>query len=239
MTAVLKVLTDYCDKYVDDVRLTELKTTDFPLWAFKMWAYLNSGLPFFTIPSEMLSYLVGEDGEKLTTPLFGTFQTVTEEDHAAGVSFTINSTYVDYDYCSARIVGRKQNGDVFYTPLPSAYNSETGDIEVTPQSDIPTGATIEIDLYKDGAFEENLRMDVMRILGLCFACAWELRFINDWLSNVSKIEDSSFYEQNRANKENADTERYKMLKGELDSAMRRLDTNNEYRNVVLGRRTGY
>ena len=37
MTSILKVLTEYCEKYVDDIRLQELLQTDTPLYARKMW----------------------------------------------------------------------------------------------------------------------------------------------------------------------------------------------------------
>ena len=54
--------------------------------------------------------------------------------------------------------------------------------------------------------------------------------MNDWLSNVSKVEDKSFYEQNRANKIRADNERLQVLKVNLAEAMRAYERNLAYRN---------
>ena len=236
MTPILKVLTEYCDVYVDDDRLIDLKNSNFPLWALKMWSYLRAGIPLFTLPPDMLSFLTGDTGEKLTEPLFASFQ---EETLQQG-DVTIQSEYIGYEYCSARIVAVDQYGDVYYQPLQSGYDAETGTIVVyVPETEEGESTVIEIDLYKDGFFAEDLNMEVMRILALCFAVVWQKRFINNWLSNIPKIEDASFAEQNRANKENADTTRFLELKGELESAMRRLDTNNQYQSVVRGKHSGF
>lgn len=49
MTDILKVVIEYCDQYVDDLNLEELKVSDFPLYAYKMWGYLRAALPFLII----------------------------------------------------------------------------------------------------------------------------------------------------------------------------------------------
>lgn len=236
-TPLLKIITQYCDIYVDDDRLKETKSTNFPLWALKMSSYLLAALPLLTLPPELLEYLVGEDDTKLTSPQFASFQ----DELAAATSgeYVIASAHTGYEYCSARIVGVDVYGDVIYTPLTCAYQAESGTVVVDLPTEYPAGTVIEIDLYKDGQFSENLSAELCGILGKAFQVVWETRFINDWLSNVPKIDDKSFSEQNRANKENADTERFAELKSVLDHALRRLDENNAYRKTVLGRQTGY
>ena len=87
-----------------------------------------------------------------------------------------------------------------------------------------------MDFYTDGYFKEDLTSEEMNILGLCFQIVWQTRFMNDWLSNVSKVEDKSFYEQNRANKIRADNERLQVLKVNLAEAMRAYERNLAYRN---------
>ena len=237
MTPILKILTEYCDVLVDDDRMTELKQTDFPLWAFKMYGYFRAGLSLLTLPSELLPFLIGDNGEKLTLPLFGT--TTVAVPYGESGEYTVSTEFIGYEYISARTVSRDKYGDVYYVPLTSAYNPETGEITIDVGTVPEDGLTVDIDLYKDGEFSENVSLEIMGIMAKAFQVVWETRFINNWLSNVPKIEDSSFYEQNRANKENADTERYAELKSTLDHALRRLDENNAYRKVVLGKRTGF
>ena len=58
---------------------------------------------------------------------------------------------------------------------------------------------------------------------MCFQVVWQDRFNTDWLSMVSKIDDRSFTEQNRANKIRADTERLRELYAKLSSEMRRYE----------------
>lgn len=89
-----------------------------------------------------------------------------------------------------------------------------------------------MDFYTDGYFKEDLSVEIMRILGLCFQVVWQTRFNNDWLSNVSKVEDRSFSEQNRANKEKTDTERLARYKSDLNSAMRALERNLAIRKIL-------
>ena len=72
----------------------------------------------------------------------------------------------------------------------------------------------------------------MNILGMCFQVVWQDRFNTDWLSMVTKIEDKSFYEQNRANKMKADTERLNQLRQKLYGEMRRYEQNLYQKQTV-------
>ena len=235
-TQILKILTEHCDVLVDDDRMTELKQRDFPLWAFKMFQYLRAGLPLLTLPSELLFYLLGNDEEKLTLPIFATTNyTVSGEQ----TSVVVSTGLTGYEYAAANVLSVDRYGDFQYTPASIQYDAESGVCNITFPEAVADGTEVEIDLYKDGAFAETLSYEVIGVMAKAFQLVWETRFINNWLSNVPKIEDASCFEQNRANKENADTARYQELKSTLDHAMRRLDENSAFRTVVLGKRTGF
>ena len=50
MTQILKVITEYCSLYVDDVRLSDLAATNMPLYARRMYQYFKPAISLFTIP---------------------------------------------------------------------------------------------------------------------------------------------------------------------------------------------
>ena len=131
-----------------------------------------------------------------------------------------------------RLVTVDQFGDVKYQPITSAYEQESGTVTLMPTGTLPAGTIIETDFYKDGYFKNTLTPEIMKILGLCFAYVWKLRFNNDWLSDVSKIEDNSFSEQNRANKERADSERQALLMEQLAGEVRAFAENVAYKKIV-------
>lgn len=233
-TPILKLITEYCAVYVDDVRLNELLDSDQPLYARRMWGYLLPAIPLFNLPAEMPMYLVGDTATpKLIPPQYAdTTYTVTEDIESKTV-LSLGAEYAGYELCGCRL--RQENavtGTVALTPLAVDYDGESGDVTVAATEPIPSGSKLEFDFYTDGYFVEDLSRDVLNILGLCFAVVWQTRFNNDWLSNVSKVEDKSFSEQNRANKMNADTARLKELRADLAAEMRRYEQNIYYRTAV-------
>ena len=124
-------------------------------------------------------------------------------------------------------------GNVIMIPTDIAeYDKENGTVtfKASVENPILKGTIFDLDFYTDGYFKEDLTSEEMNILGLCFQIVWQTRFMNDWLSNVSKVEDKSFYEQNRANKIRADNERLQVLKVNLAEAMRAYERNLAYRN---------
>lgn len=233
-TPILKLLTEYCAVYVDDVRLSELLETDPPLYARRMWGYLLPAIPLFNLPAEMPMYLTGDKtAPKLIPPQYADTTYIAPADIDSGTVISLGAEYAGYELCGCRL--REENavtGSVALTPVAVDYNSETGDVTVSGAEPILSGSTLEFDFYTDGYFVEDLSRDVLNILGLCFAVVWQTRFNNDWLSNVSKVEDKSFSEQNRANKMNADTARLKELRSDLAAEMRRYEQNIYYRTAV-------
>lgn len=235
MTYFLKIITEYCEQYVDDIRLEELKQLNPPLYARRMYQYFRAAIPLFSLPPEMQGYLVGtKDNPKMKESLYDntlyTVETTQDEDF----TIELGTAYKDYDIVSCQLREQSNSGDVLLTPLKLNYDKATGDVTIfVPQGKpIKENSVLDFDFYTDGYFDEDLSMEIMNILGMCFQVVWQDRFNTDWLSLVSKVEDKSFSEQNRANKENADTERLNMLRRKLSETMRRYTQNKYYSQVV-------
>lgn len=240
MTPILKVITEYCAVYVDDINLQALAEEDMPLYARRMWGYFRPSIPLFNLPAEMPIYLMGTpENPKLTEPIYGSFQYITETDLTSDFVLPLDDSGKGYELFCCRIRAYDDFENVVMLPTSVAtYDSENGTVtfKATPDNPIPKGTIFDMDFYKDGYFTETLSPEIMNILGMCFQIVWQTRFMNDWLSNVSKVEDKSFYEQNRANKIKADNERLNVLKVNLAEAMRRLEQNLAHRKMFpIGR----
>ncbi len=235
-TPILKVISEYCNIYVDDINLQRLAEEDTPLYARRMWGYFKPAISLFTLPAQMPIYLMGTpENPKLIEPIYGSFQYVVENEMTSDFSIELNESGIGYELFSCRVRELDDFGNVIMLPTSNVkYDSETGRVTfyASPENPILKGTTYDMDFYTDGAFTENLSHEIMNILGLCFQVVWQTRFMNDWLSNVNKVEDKSFYEQNRANKIKADTDRYKELKTTLAEAMRRLEQNLVQRKTL-------
>ena len=235
-TPILKVITEYCSVYVDDIREQERAKTNMPLYARKMWGYLQAAIPFFTIPSSMLEYLVGTyDKPKITAPIYGSLIHTIDEDLTEDFNLTLDNNGEGYELFTCQIQEYDDFGNAILYPTDLVtYESENGIVtfHATPEEPIAKGTIFNMDFYTDGYFEENLSGDIMRILGMCFEVVWQMRFNNDWLSIVPKVEDKSFFEQNRANKIKADNERLNQYESSLASAMRKYEEKLVARKVI-------
>lgn len=235
MTSVSKILCDYCLGYVDDIRLSDLLAEDTALFFRRMFGYFRLAVPLFTLPAEMPEYLLGTKEEpKFKESIFLNTAYTTEKSYDGDIDIHLGPDFSDYDICSCRIRESDALGNIFYTPVSSSYDSASGDVTVHPENGeiLPVKTVLEFDFYKDGYFENDLSPEIMNILGMCFQVIWQDRFNTDWLSNVSKTEDRSFFEQNRANKMKADTERLKMLREKLAGEMRRFEQNRYYNKIM-------
>lgn len=236
MTSILKVLTEYCEKYVDDIRLQELLQTDTPLYARKMWGYFSAAIPLFNIPAEMQDYLLGTaEKPRLTEPVFADKRYIVSETQTSDFTISLGDQYKGFELFSCRILSTDSVGNLIEVPTEIAsYDSETGEVTIVATTEYPVqeGTILDFDFYTDGYFTETLTPAIMNILGMCFQVVWLNRFATDWLSLVSKIEDKSFYEQNRANKENADTSRLVFARQQLAGEMRRFEQNTYYKNTI-------
>lgn len=236
MTPLLKVLTEYCETYVDDIRLQELANTNPPLYARKMSQYFIPSIALFNLPSEMPDYLLGtRNNPKFFEPVYDNKRFTTSGDKTEPFEIDLGVEYVGYELFSAQILSLNGNNGVLFTPTNiCSYDNETGIITINASIENPVkdNTTFDFDFYTDGWFEEDLSPQIMSILGMCFQVVWQDRFNTDWLSNVAKVEDRSFTEQNRANKINADTERLNQLRKKLAGEMRRFEQNQYYKQIV-------
>ena len=236
MTPLLKVLTEYCETYVDDVRMQELANTNPPLYARKMSQYFIPSIALFNLPSEMPEYLLGtRNNPKFFEPVYDNKRFTTSGEQTKPFTIDLGEEYNGYELFSAQILSLNGNNGVISTPTNIClYDSATGIIQVNASVENPVkdNTTFDFDFYTDGWFEEDLTPQIMSILGMCFQVVWQDRFNTDWLSNVAKVEDRSFTEQNRANKMNADTARLNQLRQKLAGEMRRFEQNQYYKQIV-------
>lgn len=235
-TPVLKVITQYCSILIDDINLDALARENMPLYARRMWSYLQAAIPNFTTPSGMLPYLLGTtDSPKLIDPIYANFKYVTEDDLTEDKVIALGEDGKGHELFCCRIETVDKRDRIIMVPTNLAkYDSENGTVTLTAseKNPIPKGTIFDMDFYTDGYFIEDLSVEIMRILGLCFQVIWQTRFNNDWLSNIPKVEDRSFSEQNRANKEKVDSERLEKYKSGLNSAMRTLERNLAIRKTL-------
>lgn len=236
MTPILKVITEYCAVYVDDVREQQRAVSNMPLYARKMWSYLQAAIPFFTIPSAMFEYLVGTyENPKIKSPLYGSLIYTVEEDLTADFILELNDEGKGYELfnCQIQEINDFENTILYPTNL-ATYDRDNGTVtfHATSEQPIAKGTVFNMDFYTDGYFTENLSGDIMRILGMCFQLVWQMRFNNDWLSIVPKVEDKSFFEQNRANKMKTDDERLNNYQSDLAGAMRRYEQKLVEKKVI-------
>lgn len=235
-TPILKVITEYCEMYIDDIRMKELALTDAPLYARKMWGYLRIAIPLFTKPAEVRDFLLGTDpGTYLVEPQYTSAKATVAAEQTADYTIYLGEQYAGYSLCACRIKETDDLGNVYYTPISQfTYNAEVGSITIpaAEENPIPAGSTFDFDFYTDGQFANDLPVEVMNILGMCFSVAWQNRFNMNWLNMTPKPEDKSFFEQNRANKETADTKRLEELRKNLAEEMRAYEQNIAYKQQV-------
>lgn len=235
-TPILRVISEYCNIYVDDINLQQLAEEDKPLYARRMWGYFKPAISLFTLPAQMPIYLMGTpENPKLIEPIYGSFQYVVENEKTSDFSIELNESGIGYELFSCRVREVDDFGNVIMLPTSNVkYDSETGIVTfyASPENPILKGTTYDMDFYTDGYFIENLTSEIMNILGLCFQVVWLTRFMNDWLSMVSKVEDKSFFEQNRANKMKANIEQVQYAETTKNQAMRRLEQNLVQRKTL-------
>ena len=190
MTPLLKVLTEYCATYVDDIRLEELSTINPALYARKMSQYFIPAIPLFNLPAEMPEYLLGNSScPKFFEPVYESKRFEVVGNHTAPLTVDLGEGIELYEVFSANIVSIDKNG-IKTTPTNiCSYDYETGIIQIHASEENPVleGTIFDFDFYTDGWFEEELSPQIMSILGMCFQVVWQDRFNTDWLSNVAKV----------------------------------------------------
>lgn len=232
MTPILKIIAEYCDMYVDDIRLRELSASNPPLYARQMYGYLKPALSNIDIPEDIPMYIFGVCNEKVVEPIYDSTNYVFTETATEDVTIELGYQYIGYElyHCHIR---KDNNGCIEYIPIKTYYDEYSGIVRVpaTPEHPIIEGTELEFDFYSDGFFKENFSSELLSIIGTAFQLQWLERFTTDYLSLVPKVEDKSFYEQNRANKENADTTKIIEVRRVLSDKMRRYAENQAIRRM--------
>lgn len=230
MTPIIKVLADFCAIYVDDIRLNDKAVDNPPLYFRQMYQYFRPAIANFTLPTQMQEYLIGTTkNPELVPPIYKDCVITLDQDENDTFTLNLGYEYSGFEMCSCHIQNIDKFGDIELEKVDITYDS-IGTVEITPNHLLEKGTKLIFDFYTDGFFKKDLSFEIMDILGTCFELVWQTRFNNDWLSNVSKIDDRSFSEQNRANKENADTERIREIKERLAGKMRRFEQNIYYKD---------
>lgn len=235
MTPILQLATEYCAQYVNDINLQEKAQEDMPLYARIMWGLINASIPLFVIPRNMQQYLVGTaENPNLIPPTFDSVIKTVVQTLTANTIVPLGQEYTGYELFCCRQKVSDDFGNIYYVPAPNVtYDSDSGNITIQASETTPVaaGTIYEIDFYTDGYFKNTLDNSQMMILGYCFQVIWQTRFNNDLISNISKIEDRSFTEQNRANKMNADTNRLDSIRRQLAEQMRSYEQNLAYKKT--------
>lgn len=234
-TPILKVMTEYCYPFIDDDNYKRMLEDDSPLFANTVWSLFRVAIPLFTLPQEMPKYLLGTPQEpNITEPKFNSHMYTTAEEHTSEFTIQLSDDYKDYELFCCRVRTVDAFGNIILSRTDIAtYDPENATVTFVATADnpIPKGVSFDMDFYTDGYFHNDLSAEMMTILGYCFQVVWQTRFNNNWLSNIPKIEDRSFTEQNRANKMNADTERLRQIRTQLAQEMRRFSQNCYYRKA--------
>ena len=137
-TPILKVITQYCSILIDDINLDALARENMPLYARRMWSYLQAAIPNFTTPSGMIPYLMGTpDSPKLIEPIYGSTKYILEEDITEETNVALENG-AGYELFSCKIETIDKRERVILTPMDLVkYDSENGIITFTASAENP------------------------------------------------------------------------------------------------------
>lgn len=230
-TPILKVITEYCEAYVDDIRLSEVRESAPALYLRQTWFFLRVAVSLFNHPVEIQNYLLGtEDEPKLEEPEFADAVLVLDADKTGTFVLEPGAEYAGYELASCRQKVTDPDGYVTYFAVDFAYDAQTGNFTVN--GTYPEGTVFELDFANDGSFANTLTPEMMDILGTAFGLAWRERFNADWLSLVAKVEDKSFKEQTRSSDKRANTEQIEAMRVAFAGKMRKFEQSLYYQKFV-------
>lgn len=234
-TPILQVISQYCGVYVDDIRLQELAETDPPLYARRMYNYFLPAISLFNQPSNMQEYFFGDsENPNFIDPVMDSTSYLVEDSENSDFIAPLGASYAGFDLCACRVKTYDALDNVVLTPITITYDPSTGNVTVhaTNNNPVPKNAILEFDFYTDGEFVKTLSPEIMNLIGMCFKVVWQNRFNTNWLSMVPKVEDKSFFEQNRANKMNADSNKLQNDIRWLNEELQKFENNLYIRQLV-------
>lgn len=230
-TPILQVITQYCEAYVDDIRLAEVRESAPALYLRQCWFLLRVAIALFNHPVEMQTFLLGtEDEPKLTEPTFADTLLSLDSDQSGEFTIAPGAEYAGYELASCRMRETSPDGYVTHYAVDFAYDAQTGDFTIN--GEYPEGTVFELDFATDGEFENTLTPEMMDILGTGFGLTWRERFNADWLSLVTKVEDKSFKEQTRSSDKRANTVQIEAMRVAFSGKMRKFEQSRYYNKFV-------
>jgi hypothetical protein len=200
-----------------------------------MYNYFLPAISLFNQPAQMQLYFFGStENPNFIDPVVDSTSYLMEDSEHSDFIVSLDVTYAGYDMCACQVKTYDDLGNVILNPIPITYDAANANVTVhaTQQNNVPQGAVLEFDFYTDGEFVKDLTPEIMNILGMCFKVVWQNRFNTNWLSMVPKIEDKNFFEQNRANKINADSHKLQSDIRWLNEEMQKFENNLYIRQIV-------
>ncbi len=218
-----EILANFTMQYIDDVRWQEEMRTNPCLWMRAKSQLLLANLHRFNRPPEMEAYL-----DDYTPPSYADYLYVADAAQASPV--VVQTGLTGYDQISVGFTGTDAYGNPFYQPISHTYNAETG--EVTINSDISLGQTVEMDFYTDGMFNKEITLRQKRIIGLCVAVGWYYQFSNTFLNITPKISDKEFSLKSENAGITANTSRLAQLEHMLNGEIISYEQDVAYRGII-------
>lgn len=218
-TTWVEIISNYGLLAIEDIRLEEELRENPAAFLRKMALYMKSAIPRFNQPPGMQSFL------KYTEPKYTSYEWTSD-----GTNM-VSTGVMGYELCCATLIEQDKFGNPCTSPLECEYAPDAGDVTI---KGLETGKAVSFDFYTDGCFDNELSGEEKRILGLCLQEAWENRFTGNWLDRTPKAKDKSFEIGNEANQLRANSERLKIIRGNLDTELERYARNLAYRKRFPG-----
>lgn len=206
---------------IDDIRLEQLKANDPALYLNRLWAYLQSAIPYFTSPTG-----IQDKVKDYVEPSFSDFSF---DGDGTTTIFTVDT---GREYVCVESADNEPIAVIFPSEEATVngitYDSEAGTLTFEAAPDY----SFYVDLYTDGYFNQELNTQEMAILGIAFRLCWFKKIANTFLRTTPKIKDKNFNMDSSWGVEQADTARVKALKVELVDAMADYEQYLAYKAVV-------
>lgn len=213
-TKFADIITNFAMHFIDDARWQEELGMN-PAQFFRAKSrFLIGAIPRFNRPANIVRYLSDYTDASYADYTYTVEQTV-------GDSLVIDTGLPGFELCSVGTVEATSTGGVTYTPIQFTYDQSTG--EVTIPNPFGAGTVINIDLYTDGEFNNDLDLQQKRIMGLCVAVDWYYKFANNYLNVANLIHDKSFSRNSVSEHIRVNTDRFRMLDGDLSSELNRYE----------------
>ena len=158
-TPILKVLSQYCGVYVDDIRLQELAEANPPLYARRMYNYLRPAITLFNQPAHMQEYFFGtSENPQFVDPVMDSTVYLVEDEESTDFIVPLGAAYSGFDLCACQVKTYDDLDNAVLTPIQITYDEASGNVTVhaTPKNNVPQNAILVFDFYTDGEFTETV-----------------------------------------------------------------------------------